>query len=34
MNNVVRLAMVDPKDQSRSSIKNLLLGIDTVWLEA
>lgn len=34
MNNVVRLAMVDPRDQSRSSIKNLLLGIDTVWLEA
>lgn len=34
MNNVVRLAMVDPKDSSRNSIKNLLLGIDTVWLEA
>lgn len=34
MNSVVRLAMVDPKDQSRNSIKNLLLGIDTVWLEA
>lgn len=34
MNNVVRLAMVDPQDGSRNSIKNLLLGIDTVWLEA
>ncbi len=34
MNNVVRLAMVDPHDASRNSIKNLLLGIDTVWLEA
>ncbi len=34
MNNVVRLAMVDPQDQSRNSIKNLLLGIDSVWLEA
>lgn len=34
MNSVVRLAMVDPQDQTRNSIKNLLLGIDTVWLEA
>jgi pilus assembly protein CpaE len=34
MNNVVRLALVDPIDASRSSLKNLLLGIDTVWLEA
>lgn len=34
MNNVVRLAMVDPQDQTRNSIKSLLLGIDTVWLEA
>lgn len=34
MNNVVRLAMVDPQEASRNSIKNLLLGIDTVWLEA
>jgi pilus assembly protein CpaE len=31
---VVRLALVDPKDSSRASLKNLLLGIDTVWLEA
>lgn len=34
MNNVVRLALVDPLDASRNSVKNLLLGIDTVWLEA
>ncbi|MBX3441059.1 MAG: AAA family ATPase [Planctomyces sp.] len=34
MNNVVRLALVDPHDASRNSVKTLLLGIDTVWLEA
>jgi pilus assembly protein CpaE len=34
MNNVFRLAIVDPSDASRNSIKNLLLGIDSVWLEA
>lgn len=34
MNSVVRLALVDPKDSSRASLKNLLLGIDSVWLEA
>ena len=32
--NVVRLALVDPKDSSRASLKNLLLSIDAVWLEA
>lgn len=32
--NVVRLALVDPKDSSRASLKNMLLGIDAVWLEA
>lgn len=32
--NVVRLAIVDPNDASRSKLKNLLLGIDMVWLEA
>lgn len=31
---VVRLAIVDPKDASRNTLKNLLLGLDTVWLEA
>lgn len=34
MSNVNRLAIVDPNDASRNSIKNLLLGIDSVWLEA
>lgn len=34
MNSVVRLAMVDPQDGTRNSIKHLLLGIDSVWLEA
>lgn len=34
MKSIVRLAVVDPNDTSRSSLKNLLLGIDTVWLEA
>lgn len=34
MNNVVRVAIVDPNDANRSAIKSLLLGIDSVWLEA
>ncbi len=34
MNAVVRLAIVDPKDSSRTAIKNLLMGLDTMWLEA
>ncbi|WP_459556545.1 AAA family ATPase [Lacunimicrobium album] len=34
MSNVVRLAIVDPIDSSRNQLKNLVLGIDTVWLEA
>lgn len=34
MNNVVRMAIVDPNDATRSSIKSMLLGIDAVWLEA
>ncbi|QDT37263.1 AAA family ATPase [Stratiformator vulcanicus] len=34
MKSVVRLAIVDPNDASRASVKNMLLGIDMVWLEA
>jgi pilus assembly protein CpaE len=34
MKNVIRLALVDPHDNSRSALKTLLLGIDMVWLEA
>lgn len=34
MSNVLRLAIVDPNDQSRERIKSLMLGMDLVWLEA
>lgn len=34
MSNVLRLAIVDPNDGTRNSLKNLLLGLDVVWLEA
>lgn len=34
MSNVLRLAIVDPQDESREQIKSLLLGMDLVWLEA
>lgn len=34
MSNVLRIAIVDPDDGSRESLKSTLLGLDTVWLEA
>ncbi len=34
MSNVLRLAIVDPNDSSRESLKSLLLGMDMIWLEA
>ncbi len=34
MGNVLRIAVVDPKDSSRNALKTTLLGLDTVWLEA
>lgn len=34
MSTVLRLAIVDPNDGSRENLKNLLLGMDMVWLEA
>ena len=34
MKSVVRLATVDPNDVSRATLKNMLVGIDMVWLEA
>jgi pilus assembly protein CpaE len=34
MGNVLRIAVVDPKDASRDSLKAALLSLDTVWLEA
>ncbi|MEE2705513.1 MAG: AAA family ATPase [Planctomycetota bacterium] len=34
MNNVLRLAIVDPDDKARELFKNMLLGMERVWLEA
>lgn len=34
MSNVLRLAIVDPNDNNRTQLKNMLLGMDIVWLEA
>ncbi|MFO1021955.1 MAG: pilus assembly protein CpaE [Planctomycetales bacterium] len=34
MQRVFRLAIVDPRDSSRAILKNLLLGLDMMWLEA
>lgn len=34
MSNVLRLALVDPQDASRETLKKMLLGMDVVWLEA
>src|SRR3954468_11268898 len=34
MSNVLRLAIVDPSDVARESLKTILLGLDMVWLEA
>src|SRR6056297_1557241 len=34
MSNVLRLALVDPNDATRESLKAMLLSLETVWLEA
>ncbi len=34
MKNVVRVAIVDPNDATRGQLKDMLLGIDQVWLDA
>lgn len=34
MTNVLRLAIVDPTDTTRESLKSMLLGMDICWLEA
>ncbi len=34
MANVLRIAIVDPNDATRENLKTVLLGLDTVWLEA
>lgn len=34
MKSVLRLATVDPDERNRNALKSMLLGVDTVWLEA
>ncbi len=34
MTNVLRIAIVDPNDATREGLKTVLLGLDSVWLEA
>src|SRR5437867_7034311 len=34
MKDVCRVAIVDPSDATREPLRNLLLGIESVWLEA
>ncbi len=34
MSNVLRLALVDPRDETREKLKSMLIGMDVVWLEA
>src|SRR5712692_6091146 len=34
MTDVQRIAIVDPSELTREPLRNLLLGIETIWLEA
>ena len=34
MPNVLRIAVVDPSEESRENLKSVLVGLDMVWLEA
>src|SRR5438105_3918743 len=34
MKDVLRIAIVDPSDSTREPLRNLLLGVESVWLEA
>ncbi|TWT30876.1 nucleotide-binding protein [Blastopirellula retiformator] len=34
MNNVLRVALVDPTDSTREMLKSTLLGMEVIWLEA
>jgi len=34
MNNVLRVAIIDPNDATRDALETMLLGMDMVWLEA
>src|SRR3954451_7411820 len=34
MKDVQRIAIVDPSDSTREPLRNMLLGVESVWLEA
>src|SRR5207248_8159731 len=34
MKDVLRIAIVDPSDATREPLRNMLLGVESVWLEA
>ena len=34
MRDVQRIAIVDPSDATREPLRNMLLGVDSVWLES
>src|SRR5712691_10497819 len=34
MKDVTRIAIVDPSDETREPLRNLLMGVESVWLEA
>src|SRR5207253_4538561 len=34
MKDVSRIAIVDPSDSTREPLRNMLLGVESVWLEA
>ncbi|MEO1526947.1 MAG: AAA family ATPase [Planctomycetota bacterium] len=34
MSNVLRIALVDPNDETRENLKGMLLSMETIWLEA
>ena len=34
MKDVQRIAIVDPSDSTREPLRNILLGVEAVWLEA
>src|ERR1700687_2451291 len=34
MREVLRIAIVDPSESTREPLRNLLLGVESVWLEA
>ena len=34
MKDVLRVVLVDPSDATREPLRNMLLGVESVWLEA